>query len=188
MDREWKRILNANPYYRIGRRSVTSDSSGYYTLTDLNSGSGDSAEYWYRVIAVSVNSTVYEETRLDQYMFPSVSTPQPQYLWYFEGTKIMALPLTATQAATIVVNWYPPRQELLSGDASTIDFPSGYENIISYSAGAMLLMKGAAEAGAAAALELQAEELRQDMLQDIMRRSTNPVRPRYADSVSDWGG
>lgn len=187
MDREWKRLLNANPYYRIGRRTPTSDSDGYYLVSDLDSGSGDGKERLYRVIAFSVDDTVYEETQLDKYLFPSTSSPQPQYLWYFEGAKIMALPKTASQAATVVVNHIPVRFENLANDNSTVVFPDGYENILVCMAAALLLVKGGAEAGASQVLEIQAEELRNEMLQDIMRRSINPVRMRYADSAWDWG-
>lgn len=187
-DREWKRILNANPYYRVGRRTPTSDSSGYYAVSDLTSGSGNSAERLYRVIAFSVDSTVYEETRLDQYLFPSTSSPQPQYLWYFEGSYIVALPLTASKQATVIVNHLPTRTDDLSAEDSTVTFPDGYEDVVVCSAAALILMKGSAEAGAAASLEIQAEELRQDMLQDIARRSLKPIGIRYNDSVSDWAG
>lgn len=188
MDREWKRILNAAPYYRIGRRSVTSDASGYYTVANLDSGSGDSAERLYRVLAFSIDDVVYEETRLDQYLFPNVSTPQPQYLWYFEGQQIMALPLTASKAATVVVNHIPTRHDNLADEGSTVTFPDGYETVLVCSAAALLLMKGAAEASASQALEIQAEELRNEMLQDLMRRSTGPIRMRYNDSAWDWAG
>lgn len=188
MDREWKRILNANAYYRVARLTPTSDTTGYYAVSDLTTGAGDSQQRLYRVIAFSVNNIIYEEGRLDQYMLPSSGQVQPQYLWYFEGTKIMALPVTLSQVATVIVNWIPPRQENLAGESSTIDFPDGYENVIAWSAAAMLLNKGAVEAGAAQVLEFQAEALRQDMLQDIMRRSTNPIRMRYADDRSEWAG
>ena len=188
LDREWKRILNASPYYRVGRRTPTSDADGYYAISDLDSGSDDSEERLYRVIAVSVDDTVYEETRLDQYMFPSTSSPQPQYLWYFEGSKLMALPVTASKQATIVVNHLPTKFSDLATDNSTVTFPDGYEDVLACSGAALLLMKGGAEAQAAAALEIQAEELRQDMLQDLMRRSMKPIGMRYSDSVTDWAG
>jgi hypothetical protein len=188
MDREWKRILNANPYYRIGRRTPTSSAStGYYAVSDLDSGSGNSAERLYRVIAFSVDSTVYEETRLDQYLFPSTSSPQPQYLWYFEGSNIVALPLQYSKQATVVVNHIPTRQESLSAEDSTVTFPDGYENVLVFSAAALLLVKGGAEATASQVLEIQAEELRDEMLQDIQRRSIKPIGMRYSDNAGDWG-
>lgn len=188
MDREWKRILSTNPYYRIGRRSVTSDTSGYYTLTDLDTGSADSAQRHYRVLAVSVDSIIYEESRLDEWLLPDTTSPMPQYIWYFEGTKLMALPIQVSKAAIIVVNWIPPRQEQLAGESSVVDFPDGYENVVAWSAAGMLLNKGASEAARAQVLEFQAEALRMDMLQDIQRRSTAPTRMRYSDASSDYAG
>lgn len=188
MDREWKRILNAAPYYRVGRRTPTSSSTGYYALSDLDSGSGDSAQRLYRVIAFSVDSVIYEETRLDQYLIPDTSSPQPNYLWYFEGSNILALPIQASKQATVVVNYLPTRFENLATDASTVDFPDGYENVLVCMGAALLLMKGGAEAQASQTLEIQAEELRADMLQDLMRRSMAPVRMRYNDNAWDWAG
>jgi hypothetical protein len=187
MDREWKRILNANAYYRVGRRTPTSDSDGYYAIADLDSGSGDSAERLYRVISLAVDETVYEETRLDQYLFPSTATPQPQFLWYFEGSKIMALPKTASKQASVIVNHIPTRFDNLETDNSTVTFPDGYENVLVCMAAALLLVKGGAEASASQVLEIQAEELRNDMLQDIMRRSLKPIGMRYVDNAWDWG-
>lgn len=188
MDREWKRILNANPYYRIGRRTPTSDSSGYYTLTDLDSGTTDSTQRHYRVLSVGIDSIIYEESRLDMWLMPDTTNPQPQYVWFFEGTKLMALPIQTSKTATIIVNWIPPRQEQLSGENVTVDFPDGYENVIAWEAAGMLLNKGASEAARAQVLAFQAEALRQDMLQDIERRSTAPVRMRYNDAASDYAG
>lgn len=188
MDREWKRILNANPFYRIGRRTPSSDTSGYYTLTDLDSGTGDTAQRHYRVLAFAVGNIVYEESRLDLWLLPNTSNPQPQYIWYFEGTKLMALPITVSAAADVIVNWIPPRQEQLSGDTIVVDFPDGYENVVAWDAASMLLNKGASEAQRAQVLSYQAEALRQDMLQDIMRRSTAPIKMRYNDAASDWAG
>ncbi len=188
MDREWKRILNANPYYRVARLTPTSDTDGYYSVSDLSTGVGDARQRLYRVLAFAVDNIVYEEGRMDQYLLPNSGQLQPNYVFYFEGTKIMALPLTTTKSATVVINWIPPRQDLLSLETSEVDFPDGYENVVAWSAAAMLLNKGAVEAGAAQLLELQAEQLRQDMLQDIARRTTNPIKMRYADDRSDWGG
>lgn len=188
MDREWKRILNANPYYRVARLTPTSNANGYYAVSDLSSGSEDSRQRLYRVIAFAVDNVVYEEGRLADYLLPSAGQIQPNYVYYFEGTSIVALPITASKAADVVVNWIPPRQDQLANDSSTVDFPDGYENVVAWSAAAMLLNKGAVEAGAAATLEMQAELLRRDLLQDIARRSTNPIRMRYADDRSDWAG
>lgn len=188
MDREWKRILNANPYYRVARRTPTSDANGYYAVSDLSSGTGDATERLYRVIAFAVDNVVYEEGRLSDYLLPNAGAVQPNYVYYFEGTQLMALPKTASKAADVVVNWLPQRHDQLAGESSGLDFPDGYENVIAWSAAAMLLNKGAVEAGAAQVLEYQAEQLRQDMLQDLARRSTNPIKLRYADDRSDWAG
>lgn len=196
MDREWRRILNAQRFYNTQRLTITSDASGYYQISDLTTGlaspsvlTNDGAKRFYRVLAFAVDSIVYEEVEMDQYLLPGTTSPQPQYVWYFEGQQINALPTQASHAAICVVNWIPPRQEQLSADSIVIQFPDGYENIIAWSAASKLLTsRGASEAARGQVLELQAEALRQDMLQDLARRSTNPIRMRYHDSSWDYGG
>lgn len=188
MDREWRRILNASPYYNLDRLTITSDTDGYYALSDLSTGSGDTAHRLYRVIAFARDSIVFEEVRVDQYLMPSLSAPQPQYIWYFEAQKIRALPIIASHVALVAINWIPTRQEQLDGEDSVITFPDGYEDVIAWSAASRLLNKSASEAARAQVLEFQAEALRQDMLQDLERRSLAPIKMRYTDSTWDYGG
>lgn len=187
-DREWKRILNADPYYRVWRGPWGVNSEGYYELAALNTESGDSRRRWYRIIAFSRDSTVYEQSRLDQYLLPDTSSPQPQFIWYFEGEYVLALPIQTTGSATVLVNWIPVRYDDISGEDVPVDFPDGYEDIIAWSAASKLLNKSGSEAGRAQVLELQAEALREDMLQDLARRSLAPIRMKYTDSTWDYGG
>lgn len=191
-DREWRRILNANQFYQMARRQPTSDSDGYYLASDLASGSGDTLQRLYRVLKVMIDQIVYEEGQFDMYVGGMINTltPGPYYLWYWEdATKIAALPVQASHQATgIWVNWIPQKIDQLSADSIAIGFPDGYEDIVAWETAAMMLMKGGTEAPAAAALKILAEEMRQDMLQDLARLSTKSKRMQYNDTFQDWGG
>lgn len=187
MDKEWKRILNANAFYRVSRLAPVSDSDGYYALADFSSGTGDSTQRLYRIIAITIDNVVYEQTQLSRYVLaPTTTVATPMYLWYIEGTKIAALPKQTLKEASVVVNWIPPRQDQLSGDSVTVDFPNGYENVLVWASAAQLLNKGGAESDAASILAAQAEELREDMLQDLARQSIKPITMQFNDMNYDW--
>lgn len=190
MDQEWRRILDASAFYRTNRVTITSASDGYYSVSDLTTGTGDTVKRLYKVIAFSVGNIVFEETRMANYVLaPSDGLSNfPQWLWYFEGDKIMAFPKTAANSAVVVVNQIPCRFENLASDSSTVTWPDGYENVLVWAAASKLLQKGGVETGASAALEMQAEMLRKDMLEDLRRRSLKPIVPIYADSSIEWGG
>lgn len=193
-DREWKRILNVNPYIRLARRQPTTTSTGYISGTDLDSGSGDSTQRKYRVIAVVINNAVYEEMQFREWVTGSKgSNIGPTGVWYWEGDDIFSLPKQASFALTtggdgVWVSHLPCRQENLATESSTFTFPDGYEDVVAFEAAALLLLKGGAETQAAVDLQRQAELLRQDMLQDFARRSLKAQKFQYADLSFDWGG
>jgi len=62
-DNEWSNILNAAPYYTFGLRQVTTDANGQFAFTDLNAGSGDNEQNFYRVMSVSDGNVLYDQTR-----------------------------------------------------------------------------------------------------------------------------
>lgn len=190
MDQEWRRILDASAFYRVGRRTVTSDSSGYYDIADLSTGTGDDTERLYKVIAFTSGSIVYEQTKLTNYLLAPENglSNFPQWLWFFEGDQIMALPKQQSQTALVIVNHIPTRFDNLLEEDSDVTWPDGYENVLVWSSAAKLLDKGGVETGAAVALEARAEALRKDMLEDLIRRSLKPLGPIYADSAIEWAG
>lgn len=189
-DRAWRKILNANPYYRMSKRTPTSDASGRYAISDLSSGSGDSAERFYRVIEVLINNRRYPfEHRTRDHLLAQEIEAQAGYYCYQEGDYLIAMPLSvSTQATGIWVNHLPTRIDNLSADSSDVTFPDGYEDIVCLRAAARLLRKGGAEVTAADVLDVDADELEGDMLADLKRFSVDPLRVEYGDSSADWGG
>lgn len=188
-DRAWRRILNANPYYRVSKRTPTSDADGKYAISDLSSGSGDSAERFYRILRVAINNITYPyQPRSEQEFLAETLQLYRGYYWFHEGTNIVAMPISAsTQATGIWVNWLPTRIDNLSADSVAPDFPDGYEHILCRKAAARMLEKGAAEAGAAQYLDAKADEMEAEMLQDLARLSIDARQPAYNDASADWG-
>lgn len=188
--REWSGILSANPYYRFAQRSVTTNSSGQFAYTDLNSGSGDSAQNWYRILAIADANYVYRQTAFMEAPLATTTnflTPESK-MWYDAGSSIQVLPVTNGLSLTVSVNWVPPRIDQLSADSVTVDFPDGHEVILWLEAAAMLLSKGGAENDAAQTMRAMAEQERQELYSDISRRSARPMFMQFNDGPGDWGG
>ena len=57
-DKEWRRILNANPDYRTNRVQLTADTDGKYAISGLTTGSGDTVKRFYRMRTVTCNNRV----------------------------------------------------------------------------------------------------------------------------------
>lgn len=188
-DAEWKSALDSSSFYRIGRRTPTSDSQGRYVITDLNSGSGDNIERLYKVIAVCIDNVVYKEDRMKNFIQTSVNgVLEPWYIWWFEGGYIRALPTQASKTATVVVvNHIPVRFDQLSAEDVTVDWPDGYENILIWSSAIALLNKGGTESLAAAPLQALLQPARLAMNDNLARRSIAPTQMQYNDASSDWG-
>lgn len=188
---EWSDILNQNQYYRFGTRSVTTDASGRVAISDLNSGSGDSAEIFYRILVGFTDGNIlWAETDFrnvplatqTNYMNPY------QYLYYLAGDYFQILPVQSGLSLTVAVNHTPPTISDLADGDSTIPFPSGYEWIPVWVTAATLLMKGAAESQGASDLFALADSARKNMLGDIARRTTRPTTALYSDSPAAWRG
>lgn len=187
-DRIWRRILNANRFYRVSARTPTSDAvTGKYLMADLTIASGDSAQRLYRILQVLVDNRVYTEGKLTDWALAAQTGIG--YLWYQEGLNLTALPLqTGKVADAIWVNWLPQRPSALSGDSVLVDFPDGYEEVLIVLAASRLLMKGGAETQASRELRTDIEEDYQELLQDVSRVSTNPLMATPLDNAMEWGG
>lgn len=187
-DREWRRILNANPYYKFNTVTLNSDSAtGRYPIASLTTGAADAVKRFYRIIGVRIDDVMYEEVPFKEWTLAETLAMSPR-VWWYEGDNIMALPKALSKPGVFSVNYIPCRIDNLAGDGSTVDFPDGYEDVLVLEWAKHILIKGGAETQEALTMGALAEELRTDMLQDIARRSTNPLRMRYADSAWDWAG
>lgn len=194
---ELANLLNANnQYYMNGPITVTQDSSGQFDIADLTTGSGNSVKNFYRVQTLGNPSggadgtsgpLFYREVKYTLFPNPQPSTSLP-YVWYRFGDVIQVLPANSGQQMQVVVNYRPCRVEELADDGDDVPFPDGYETLLAYVAGAMMLDKGGAESTAANALLANAQSIRDTMLLDLGRSSVQPIVAGAFDNASDWAG
>lgn len=183
--REWKDLLNANRMLRVQTCTATTDADGRIAKSALNSGSGDSATYHYRILSLSQGNWFYQPARYEDYPISPTDLAQP-YVWYEYGDQIQVIPSAQGNTVTAVVNHIPQRADLLASDASTVIFPDGYELILAYETAASMFTKGAAETQLAAELLGRAQALRDRLHQDV-RITTRPIRVGYTDDKFEWG-
>lgn len=197
---ELGKLLNANNQFYVngsaGDLLVTQDANGQFNWSDLTTGSGDAVKTVYRVITLGqpAGSTQGSSGPLYYSWVPYVRYPTPQpstslpYVWTKVGDKVQVQPAVAGQQMQAVVNYRPCQVQNLAAEASVVPFPDGYEQLLAYLAGAMMLDKGGAEAGAANVLLANAEGIRNDMLLDLGRNSLQPIIAQAMDNAQDWGG
>lgn len=187
--RGWRRILGANRAYRWARRSVTLDANGRTTVASLDSGSGDSAQRFYKLLAaakVDTNQRYRVSDFMDDPLRTEVHPTFPSFEVWRQGDDLQFTPVEAV-SVYCWVNHLPTLIKDLSGDGVAVTWPSDeYVPILAYEAGAFLLGKGGAEAGAAQMLTVLAEDLWGDLLADVARVSTDPLFVQASDSSADW--
>lgn len=186
-------LLNANRQFYLQKVDVTQDDDGRFAIADLTTGSGNDTKHFYRILTVAQpnNSAAtaqlyYRETNYESYPNPQPSTSLP-YVWYRYGQEIQIIPQCGGQAMSITVNYRTVPVDQLADDGDDVQFPEGYEKLLAYVAGASMLDKGGAEAGAANVLLANAESIRQAMLLDLGRVGTMPIIARSFDNPQDWG-
>jgi hypothetical protein len=197
LDRIWRRILDANRFYRMALRTPTSDSQGRYLTGDLSVSTGDAQERLYRVLNLSVDAYPYEDKCDDAedlfLMWQMASTnaggvTTGRRVWWRGGNFVYTLPIQPLKIATLVtVNHIPTAFDKLSGDAVFVEFPEGFEDIGYNEAAADLLMKGARETEASAELRSNGAARMSEMLEYVARFTTKPSQVRYGDDPSTWG-
>lgn len=185
--REWKRVLNANALYNCAPIAITTDPNGNIPLTSLSTGTGDAQQNLYRVLAVGFNNFYYAEKKRGEYFLIEAQQGVVYYIWYRNGAQITC-PGTLSTAGTVFVNWTPTRWDQLASDSSIVGLPTDYEEIFAHEGAARLLMKGGAETQASLELKGLAEEMRQDILQDLSRIGIAPWSIEASDSHFDWAG
>lgn len=177
-DGAWSLILGAAPTYRLGTRSVTTDSSGRILLTDLNSGAGDSKEWWYRILAVTDGSDqVWRLTDFQSVPTGTTANYAATYsrFMYLAGNYVQLLPVEGSASRTVTVNHKPTRIDSLAGDSSTYDFPDGHELVVVFRACQLLFPKGGAEMEAASYFGAMAQEAEFRMLAELGRSFAEPT-------------
>lgn len=192
--REWRRILNAQPYYRVAQRTPAIDSSGRIAISGLSdTSSPDAYQTLYRVLMVAVNNTPYKEIQAREGLLAGIQVstggamPGSNF-WFRQGDYIYVPSAASSTATGVWVNHIPTPANLLSGEAIAVTFPDTYEDLLAYELAAILLSKGSAEADSAATMKAFAEDIRRDMLQDLARFSIAPQVMQFSDTAAEWGG
>lgn len=187
--KEWKRLLNANPYIRVARRTPTVDSSARILVTDLSA----TGENFYRVLMVAINNTPYKEIISKEGLLAGIqvttgSAMPGSNIWFRQGDYIYVPDAANAVTTGVWVNHIPTRADLLATDASAVVFPADYEDVLVYEAAATLMDKGGTHSNEGEFLRNRAETLRRDMLQDVARFSIAPQVFAFSDTASEWGG
>lgn len=194
----WANILNTNRYWKFQQVSVTQDSNGQIDTADLNTGSGDTKQYWYRILSVAQPQVAggaspaavqffYRQARYEDWPNPQPNTSLP-YIWYQRGAQLQIMPVAAGTNMTITTNYRPPSVSMLATGSSVIDFPDGYEALIPWRACQMALLKGGSETRAALDIKQKADDMEHQMLQDLGRISRWPMVAESFDLPSEWAG
>lgn len=189
-DSEWKKILNANRYVKYASVLVNTDPvTGRIPKTSLSTGTGDSQQRFYRILAVigPTDNIVYSPAEFLEIPLGETFAANVR-VFYLEGDNIFILPKQLNVQFDFRVNWLPTRPADLSAENVTVTFPTDYQDVIKYEAAAWMLTKGGAETAASAEMRQFADVLRTEMLQDLARISTDQDQIRYPDSRFEWGG
>jgi hypothetical protein len=197
LDRLWRRILDANRFYRLSLKTPASDAEGRYLTSDLSVSAGDAQERLYRVLNVSIDNYPYDDKCDDAeelfLMWQVASTNSGgvttgRRVWWRGGNFLYTLPIQQLKIATLItVNHIPTAFDKLSNDNAIVDFPEGFEDVGYNEAAADLLMKGAKETDSSAELRTNGRERMDEMLAYIARFSTKASQVRYSDDPAGWG-
>lgn len=188
---EWSDIINQNQYYRFAQVPVTCDSEGRIAIADLTTGSGDTTQYFYRVLSGPTDGNfIWQETDFAAVPLGTQQGAQfpNQYQYYLAGDYFQLLPPQAGLQLTVPVNHVPPTIAQLAGPTSVIPFVPNYEFLLVWMTAATLLMKGGSESQAASDLMTLSDGARKNMLGDVGRRTTRPTFAIYTDPASAWNG
>lgn len=191
MTNEWSDLLNQNKALRYAMRTVITDAEGRVPFSALDAGTGDDAEYFYRVIGgFTDGGRVWVETTLDGVPLPVLAgATQPIAPCFVEtGDAFQLYPAVPGTLVSVAVSHTPATIAQLAGELSTIRFPRGYEYILVWVSAATLLLKGGAESQAAADLMSLADGARKNMLGDYARRTTAPTFAAFSDAAANWAG
>lgn len=188
MRRDWAAILNANRFFRWAERQPAL-TAGVVPLAALSTGSGVTAQHFYRVLAVrGQDGESFRKIDGDMVGFGAGNTIEPQSrTWWREGTQLRVTPRSYPGTLRVYVNFYPGLvNELADGD--TIDYPEGFEMGLVLATAGLAFSKGNAEIDATGNFLALADEIRKDMLADVVRDSTDPIGIEASDSPLDWDG
>lgn len=190
--REWKRILAVQPYYRVAKRTPTTDADAKFLWSALSDTSSiDSEERVHKVLAFSFHGAPYEDhTHRARELFLQVAagSSMPRRVWYRQGDYVYVPDSASTTATGVWVNHTPTPLHRLSGDDVAVVLPDDYDDILATEWAAALLMKGGEETQASMELRAEARVLRADFMADLESMGLGPITMQYDDTPGEWGG
>ncbi len=189
-DAEWTGLLDVAPTLRAATRTVTTDANGQVAWSSLNSGSGDTAQAFYKVLSVDDGNRLYVPIGYDDAPLATRSNSvysQFDTRYYPFGEAFQFLPIASGQTLYVTVNHTPTRPGSLAGGSSTVTFPDPYGPLLAWGTAAMALQKGGAEGDTSIFLQAQADKMRQQMYADYARKVAVPQAMRFPDRAWEWG-
>lgn len=187
--REWRRVLEANPYARFTKATFPKNGNGRIPLALLNTENGvltgDAVVSWYRLLSVSDGFRQFEQQTYRNFAGAEAAGAFT-FVWYQEGDHLMSLP---QEGASLIIayNHLPTVQHQLAGEASEFVFPDLFEDVPLLEAAAFLLAKGGAETGATVELKGLAREMREELLLSQRRLGLTGYSIVNVDNAREWG-
>lgn len=189
-DKEWRALLDQKTTLRMQTLSLTRDAAGRVPWSDLTTGSGVTEKRVHRVMAVYDASNWYEHE--DWRLSPTASdltngAGSARCVYRREGDYLQMAPV-ASDPITVVVSHLPCMISMLPSDATAVEWPEGFENVVLFEAASRMLRKGGADTDPSNELAALAAQFRNDMVSALGRESIEPKRMLLGDDPASWGG
>lgn len=187
---EWRGVLEASPYYRTVERTLTLDANRTFAWADLSSGSGDTRQRVFRVLALTDgDGRDFQYAPPDRlWLLRGAAVPSAsQRLWTKNGDRVQVFGAGPGTTLYALVNYTPTAIGALASDASAIDWLEDWWPVLFYETAALTLTRGGREMDEATRLIGLGDKLRQRMLAALRREAATPTVLGAADDVLDWG-
>lgn len=190
---EWGRLLESTPAYRFQRLTVATDANGQIPLANLSTGAADAQKRFFRVIGRYLYAGVmrYELVSPQDHAYllgqPTQSGSVMARMWWREDAALQTLPAQAGVSFSLPVAHLPTAFGALTAGTATVEWPDDYELIPVFMTAALLFSKGDAEVGGTADFAKIASALRDGMLSEVAKITSESPMIRAGDSPADWG-
>jgi hypothetical protein len=190
---EWRKVLNASPYYRTAVRTPTLDASRQFAWSALSTGTDNDRQRVNRVLEmVNASGNALTYTQPDRLRLVNLSATNAaansDRMWTRVGENVQTYGTTPGEVVHVLVNWTPTPVGDLSNDSDTVDWLEDWNPVLFYETAALALTRGGRETQEARDLLQMADMMRQKMLATVARDAAQPWILGAADSPWEWGG